>query len=436
MVDETATRPRTNPTPEETVICPQCSATIASPRGFVTWCPHCEWNVDPVERDEPSGMLARIRARLGSRLSAQLHESLLSAPTLAPRITTSKALAYCAAGLVHASTAGLVAAGVLLPVLAWPNVVAMAGGLLALGIAWTLRPRLGKAPSTILDRTRHPHIYAVADRISRELGAAPVDGIAINETFNAMYCRVGFRRRQYVTIGLPLFAILDERERVALLAHEVAHGVNGDSTRGLVVGSAVSSLATWHHLWAPQSIASSESGLPGILMIPFNAVLFLFAGAAYGAAYLLELLMYRDSQRAEYLADTLESAVAGSAAAMSMLRKVHHGETFKFAVQRVALNRDLPTLVVELRHQVARVPDGELERIERVLRINGRSLDATHPPTAFRIEMQRKHYVPEPKVTITPEENLAIEKELAAWYARMSALATEAYVASLYTRYA
>ena len=40
-------------------------------------------------------------------------------------------------------------------------------------------------------------------------------------------------------IGLPLFAILDDAERVSVLGHELAHGVNGDPTRGFVVGTAM-----------------------------------------------------------------------------------------------------------------------------------------------------------------------------------------------------
>ena len=36
-------------------------------------------------------------------------------------------------------------------------------------------------------------------------------------------------------LGLPLVSVLEPQERVALIAHEIAHDVNGDPARGTQV---------------------------------------------------------------------------------------------------------------------------------------------------------------------------------------------------------
>ncbi len=55
-------------------------------------------------------------------------------------------------------------------------------------------------------------------------------------------------------LGLPLLAILDNQEKIALIAHELAHDVNGDPARTFFIGAAVGALIEWHQLLLPESI--------------------------------------------------------------------------------------------------------------------------------------------------------------------------------------
>ena len=52
-------------------------------------------------------------------------------------------------------------------------------------------------------------------------------------------------------LGVPLLTILDGQEVVALVGHELAHQVNGDATRGLVVGTALETLRRWYYAFTP-----------------------------------------------------------------------------------------------------------------------------------------------------------------------------------------
>ena len=57
--------------------------------------------------------------------------------------------------------------------------------------------------------------------------------IAFTAEFNASFTTVGWRGTPVFRLGVPLLTILDDQEIVALLAHEMAHEVNGDAAPAL-----------------------------------------------------------------------------------------------------------------------------------------------------------------------------------------------------------
>src|SRR5262249_49481019 len=120
--------------------------------------------------------------------------------------------------------------------------VIMGGGFLMLG--WVFKTQLGKYPrDAVLTRAEAPQLYALVDSIALTLRTPRVDGILITRAFNAGLGRVGMRQRRLLALGKPLWDVLQGQERVALLAHELAHEVNGDFSRTMVVASACDSLA-------------------------------------------------------------------------------------------------------------------------------------------------------------------------------------------------
>lgn len=181
---------------------------------------------------------------------------LASTPSvLRPTFTVSKLLALVFAILVHTLSLAVGMFGVYLIAGYGQGGYAILPGMMFLALAWLLRPHLGNFPREyVMTRAEAPTLYAVVDAIAHTLDAPPIEGIWIAGAYNAGLRRVGFRQRQLLLLGKPLWDVLQGQEHVALLAHELAHAVNGDSNRGLVVGSACNALAAWYYLLRPPSL--------------------------------------------------------------------------------------------------------------------------------------------------------------------------------------
>jgi heat shock protein HtpX len=275
-------------------------------------------------------------------------------------------------------------------------------------------------------------MYQLVDTIARELGMKQIDGLVLTPDFNAAFSLRGLRRRSYIYIGLPLFSILTAEESVAVLGHEVAHGVNGDITRGWFIGHAIDTLASWYYLLMPTEIFSSESGAPGLIMAPMNLLLAGLAQTAYGGAYVLLLLVMRDSQRAEYLADYLATTVSGTDGMLSSLDKLHYGDTYMYATQRAALNPDTGNIFTHLPSLMASVPEREIERIRRTGQMEGSRLDTTHPPTVYRRQFLESRRVTNHLITLSDEEYSKISSELEHCYDEGHRLTVSNYLNQLY----
>ncbi len=148
--------------------------------------------------------------------------------------------------------------------------------------------------------------------------------------------------------------------------------------------------------------------------------------------YTLNHLLWRDSQRAEYLADHLSARVAGTDAALSALHMLCLANTCvglrwdARLVQDVA-EGSITDLYEELRGRVARLPERERDRVRRVERLASFRLDATHPPTAYRIALLDARPALDPTVHLSPGESVALARELAAVEHRAQEQIVEAY---------
>ena len=124
--------------------------------------------------------------------------------------------------------------------LAWLVPFRIAGvliGLVVLGLAWELRPRLGRLPkpTEATPVGPAPALQGILDEIATALGTRAPDRVLVSPWFNASVIEVGLRRRRVLVIGAPLWVCLDRAERVGVLAHELAHFVSGDTRRGVIV---------------------------------------------------------------------------------------------------------------------------------------------------------------------------------------------------------
>ena len=366
--------------------CPRCDAVVPYDIAYPMWCDRCDWNVQ-AEADEPAaGLFDRMYAHLGQRSGQALFDEIVQGKRTATAMVTLLLARLCAL-VVHAVTLLFVLLGLLLVVQG--NIITIVLGLLCWGIAWLVRPRLGRMPSVVLSSNEFPTLHKIADGVSTALGAVDVDVIAVDTHFNASFSRVGLGGSSVLTLGVPLLWILDPQETVALMAHEVAHDVNGDPRCGFLIGSAVRSLMAWYELLQPSPVShrrrsSYRRGSAELVEMVAEVLGFFLTGTAGTLAWILTHLLYRDSQRAEFYAGALAADIAGSTAMLSLLDKLHLHRMCEGAVLRVANEGGTRSILGELERRVAAMPAREMERLKRVDKLQGTRLDATHPPTIQR----------------------------------------------------
>jgi Zn-dependent protease with chaperone function len=301
--------------------CPQCGATIPVHPHYIVWCDQCNWNLDARTPEKPQNFFDSLYVSMGKRFSQSLFEKTMKAEVLKPEWTFSKVAALAVAVVVHGVTVTLAILSLICFVKGYPYFMFLVYGVIFAGLAWLLRPRLGKWPKDVLPAAKFPALYSFVGRIAQALNTPNVDGTAVDGSFSAAFDQVGWQRKRILYLGWPLFLILDDQEKVALVAHELAHGVNGDPLRSFFVGSAVNTLIEWHLVIRPDDLLPAHQGGWAFLMLPINLAGFALAGLIWLAGYALVHLLWRDSQRAEFLADYPSATVAGTDAALSALDK-------------------------------------------------------------------------------------------------------------------
>ena len=364
--------------------CPSCGATLESDPRFVTWCPACEWNLEPgASKEEPLTRRERRARERARRDGERLHEQLVRAPTLRPHRTPARLLAFVLAVLVHLTSIALVVAGIALILMAGGEwLVAVLGAfLVALGVSF--RPRFGRLhnDAKVIRRADAPVLYETLDTIASRLSGPTPEVVLLSGIYNAAYGIVGFRRTRFLLLGMPLWWTLDAGERAALLGHELGHAVNGDVRRGFVIGTAIDSLARWERILAPSPFRHDTSWLNSVATFAYLPLY----GIVWAAMRTLLRVSSADHQRAR---------VSGRRAQLARHRP-RHGDLLAWchttapttwrALQRAARAPDSPPLPEVVAGHRASLPAHELERLRRIAARRGQVVDADHPPTDLRI---------------------------------------------------
>lgn len=402
-----------NKSSQKLIKCPKCSSNIEITEGYIQWCEHCLWNLKPYEEEtDKENIVDRIYKRIGKRLGKKLFQSMAKSSSMKPTITVAKLLAFILSIIIFSISIISIMLMIYLLINFGANIVLIALSLFLLGIAIGTFPRFGKIPKKIVSRSEFPTLYKLVDCITKEANSKDVYGMVINEEFNASFTEVGLKRRKILYIGLPLFYILNNEEKVALLSHEVAHGVNGDITRGLLTGTAINALITWYELVAPESQVDDAWGQLPVLSTITKLLMLALSKIILLVIFILMFLVHNDSQRAEYLADYIGASISGTNAMKSLMDKLHLDISCRIALQKTALSGGNINFFHEILAQVNMIPKKELERIKLVERMEGSKLDATHPPTAYRISLMEQLNNLNPKITLSESDSLLIEKEV------------------------
>jgi Zn-dependent protease with chaperone function len=126
----------------------------------------------------------------------------------------------------------------------------------------------------------------------------------------------------------------------------------------------------------------------------------------------LTLLLANDSQRAEYLADSLGARMGGTDAMINVLHKLHMGDALATAASRFYEMGGKQGVLDVLRRKVECVPPREFERVARIEQWVSTRLDASHPPTRYRIQALQAWPVAHPEVLLSTDDIEAIQREL------------------------
>jgi heat shock protein HtpX len=371
--------------------CPNCLKTIPVHKGYITWC-ECGYNLHTAKEEEPrrKSRMVRLYDHLGERSGEFIFQQMMNTTNFTQRKSIVNMIALMIATIVHTISVASFVFGVYLLLFQHNHFILLFFGLVLLGIAWFTRPRVGKLEKNecIIPRDEMPATYAVLDDLADAMGIKKIDGIVINEDYNASITKIGWRRRTIVFIGVPLFSALTSEEQCSVFAHELGHYQNKDLTYGFYVGTAINTLYDWYTLLDP--VQSEQTFEYSLLDMITNFILKLLAQIPYLTFSLLLHLLWNQKQIGEYLADYRAAQICGSMTVIKDLEKIHMDRVYYHALSRVSVN-DLQTNVIdEFKQALSIMPEREKIRIKLQLAKEKFKLNETHPPTIYRIQFIEK----------------------------------------------
>ncbi|MET8149625.1 M48 family metalloprotease [Actinoplanes sp. NPDC049668] len=405
--------------------CPHCFNAVTAARDATPWCPSCEWNLshfEPGRRPPELGWVWADRAthRVAWRLTAGQFARLADGPLQrrswsAARVFTMAMAVFLL--IVVVAAAGL---GVWLTAFNFPGLTILPGVAL-LGVAVALRPRLGSVGDDVhlLDRDEAPELWALIDRVAAASGAPVPHLVGLDSSLGAYTTTVGLRRRRVLCLGAPLWSVLDQQERVALVGHELGHFVNGDLRRGPLTQVALSTLGRLAVLTRPDD----DSRWTGVIGMIAAVLQWLVQSLLYRLVLGLHLVVVwigqRDAQRAEYLADEVAARAAGSAAAVRLLDALLLHEAIDTVICREARAKRAGAAWREAADVARANLAPGVPAFRQLSRRDEVSLFASHPPTGLRARMLERRPQHAAAVTLTEQQAERIDTEIAGTVERV-----------------
>jgi Zn-dependent protease with chaperone function len=394
----------------------------ASPN-FTVWCPACEWGMAKPEQ-ERKGILRARADRWSKRRVEALFNQVSSSRVHRPGWDLARLASYALAICVHVAFLALIGLAIWL-IVAISNIVTIVLGLFALLLAFELRPRLGsfRKLTNVRRKEDAPALFGLLDQVAAETGARRAHAVVIDAGWNASYTTVGWRRRRVVILGLPLWDALPADQKIAVLGHEFAHGVNGDARRGVVVGTSIATLSRLYVLLEPGPRLRRADYRTELAEAFAAVVLAALRSIVAGILSVQRLISLRASQRAEYLADDIAARVASPASTAGALDTIVTGRsTHSWVLERRKFNIGKTGFWDQMRSALSAIPQSEKERRRREHARGRLRVTDTHPPTHLRVKMLQGLPASKPLISLSATQEDAIRAELAQDYDRISAL--------------
>lgn len=404
--------------------CPACGGALAKPSHGPAWCTSCEWNLGayaPV-RPVPLGWrwVDRRSHALAYRYDTALYRDfLVERPTRPPWTAATRALLAASVVIVLADLATVVIGFVLLAM--WASLLSVVIGVLLVVIGVIARPRFGRKPPRRrrLRRELAPGLFDLVDRVAAACGAQPPDYIVLDLGNNASVERVGLPGRSVLRIGGQLWLALTPQERVAVLAHEFGHLVNGDPTRLRLVAPVLTTFGRFAVITGVNrtlgDIANPYRRLPGRYQLAAELGLWLISRAFLFPHLALTALGARGHQRAEYLADSIAADVAGTSAMVAALDAFVIGGDVARLISNTAVRTPPEQWADTVRSYVA----SQTDRLPPRRQLTARSADlwSSHPPSGRRAQVLDAQPKRQPRLVLADKDAAAIDAQLPNWIA-------------------
>jgi len=225
-----------------------------------------------------------------------------------------------------------------------------------------------------------PQLQAEVERLRRETGAPPLDGILVDEDFNAKAASVPralglLGHRHYLVLGLPLMRVLDRDELASVIAHEFGHFSARD---GRFAAWVYLSRGTWYRL------------RDGMANHDFSFAWLLARFYAWFAPR-FDVCSRALTRRHEYAADAVAAQAAGRVATADALVRVEvaarrlHARHWPGVWARARTQRHPPAQGLAQLVQAAQGNDVDLDRLLALAARDHDPLD-THPSLPQRLE--------------------------------------------------
>ncbi|MFC4639225.1 M48 family metallopeptidase [Deinococcus hohokamensis] len=369
----------------------------------------------------PVTALERAWQRVADREAARLRGTFEAAPTSVPDARSG--LAAVLAGLVLLGYAALALAGLWWlaratgligpPLMSLLRLIVGVMGAAALGFVWISRPSFGPSPGHGVTQERAPQLHALIADVAGLVGVPAPARTTVIPAVNAFMGLSGFPPRPALGLGLALWYALDPQERLAVLAHELAHQKNRDPARSHLIGTALSVLEHSVRLLTPDLLMRAREEAGGLNFLT-NLLMRVLALVPLGLHQLLVSLIGAEHQRAEFRADLLAAQVCGTEAATRALDSVqllNRRAMLETALHRQRYAPQTGHAFLELRRLWRAESPARLAEARKTYRDDHARLDATHPPTADRLAVLQAHPCP-PQLILTAQRAAQIDEEL------------------------
>lgn len=388
---------------KEETHCKNCQSKIITYGDYAVWCQKCEWNLVLENNIKPKTKLEEFYKKISEKYGHNLFDQIKNEDfnKINKKITKTGVIVYSISILVILLNVVLLISGFYLLFLKEEYYIKFIG-LLCLGIFYLSKPRKVKMnKEKFISKAEFPELYKTVNLICKKLNTSEIEGIILDESFNASITEYGLTKKKVLFIGFPLWSILNNDEKLALIGHEISHCVNGDPLRSKLVSTAMNILINTGWAIYPSSLKgdimnpyigglrSSTLALSNYAVIPFNFALRGISHLLWKLAYFLNTLIWINSQKSEYVADILGSSISGHKSAVSLMEKLSYEDLFHFELKKIVVKgkkeADKINIFKIVNEKIKNSPSHEIERLKRLQMKEEHRFDIKHPPTYSRI---------------------------------------------------